>query len=80
MKAQFTIHAAKSITIYFGIEIEISRDGSSVRYRKANYIPADEKNKYGHVSHWQDIKYDNERPYFIYHGGREYLDEYMKVD
>ena len=80
MKVNFTTHAVKFISVYFGIEIEISRDYCGVRYRASNYAPTKETNQYGRVSRWQEIKYDGDRPFFVFRGGKEYLDEYMKVD
>ena len=79
MKAKFTTHAAKSTSVYFGIEIEISKDCSCVRYRASNYAPSKGGTEYGCVSRWQEIKFSRERPYFIYHGRREFLDDYMRV-
>ncbi len=79
MKANFTPHAVKCETVYFGIEIEVSNDGSCVRYRASNYAPSKGGTEYGRVSRWQEIKYSGERPYFIYHGRREFLDDYMRV-
>lgn len=80
MKARFTTHAAKSVTVYFGIEIEVSHDGTRVRYRSSNYAPVKEANRYSRVSRWQEIKCDGDRAYFIFHGRKEYLDEYTKID
>lgn len=79
MKARFTTHAAKCTSVFFAIEIEISNDGSCVRYRKSNYAPTKGGTEYGRVSRWQEIKYYGERAYFIFHGRREYLDGYMRV-
>lgn len=79
MKANFTPCAAKCVTVYFGIEIEISRDCSCVRYRASNYMPSNGGTEYGRVSRWQEIRYSGDRPYFIYHGRREFLDDYMCV-
>ncbi len=79
MKANFITHAAKCVTVCFGIEIEISNDCSCVRYRASNYLPSKGGTEYGRVSRWQEIKFSGERPYFIYHGRREFLDDYMRV-
>lgn len=80
MKARFITHAAKAVSVFFGIEIELSDDGSGVRYRRANYAPSTPGIEYSRVSRWQQVKYECDRPYFICNGSREYLDEYTKVD
>lgn len=79
MKTNFTPHAFKSVTVYFGIEIELSKDCSCVRYRDGNYVPSKGGIDYRRVSRWMEIRFSGERPYFIHHGRREFLDGYMRV-
>lgn len=79
MKANFKPHAFKSTSVYDGIEIEVSNDGSCIRYRYGFYSIASRTMIYGRVSRWQEVRYRGNRPYFIYHGRREFLDEYPRV-
>lgn len=52
-----------------GIEIEINDCGDAVRFRMYN----------GNVSHWQEIKFDNDgEMYFYAYSSRYYLNQFMR--
>lgn len=80
MKAKFVIHAVNCFTVWskhLAIEIEISKDGSCVRYRDSYYLKGEDG--YGRVSRWQKIRSNGKRSYFIHHGRREFMNNYTRV-
>ena len=63
--------AYKTICNFFGIEIEVSNCGSTVRYRIGEN---------GAVSKWKEIHFTkNGKPYFNCNKTRYYLNEFMKI-
>lgn len=62
-----------------GIEIEINDSGDAVRYRTCNCNGCEVL--YGNVSHWQEIKFDNDdEMYFFVYSTRYYLNQFMKYE
>ena len=79
---EFTAQAVFATSAFDGIEIMLSDDGDAVHHRHVCY--GYEQATYSKTS-TSAIKYakpewsDEEEPYFMRHGRREYLSNYMRI-
>lgn len=69
----------RNTSLFSCIRVEVSADGSMVRYQFSFYSTTRQDEVYRRASHWQAIKYSSKGLYFIYHGRREYFDNYLKI-
>lgn len=79
---EFITQAALATSAFYGIEIMLSDDCEAVHHRNAYY--GNEQPTYSKIS-TSAIKYgtpewsEEDEPYFMRHGRREYLSNYMKI-
>lgn len=82
-KYEFIAQAAQGTSYFDGIEIMLSDDGDAIHHRHF-YYDSDGK-KIVHRISTSEIKYakpswsDEEEPYFMRRGRREYLSNYIRI-
>ena len=79
---EFITQAALATSAFDGIEIMLSEDQDYIHHRHFYY---DGDIKIDHRIATSEIKYakpewsDSQEPYFMWHGRREYLSNYMRI-
>ena len=81
-KTEFIAQAGKSLTVWSFIDIMIPFDTDDFVYHRYGYVNSDNGETYKRICKSR-IQYarpswsDESEPYFMRHGMREYLSEYM---
>ena len=79
---EFIVQAAFATSAFDGIEIMLSDDGDAIYHRHAYYgreQPTYSKTATSAIKYAKPEWSDEEEPYFMRHGRREYLSNYMRI-
>ncbi|MFA6769430.1 MAG: hypothetical protein WCR86_13540 [Parabacteroides sp.] len=82
---EFIAHAALGTSYFDGIEIMINDNDNDVIYHRHFYYDSDGKKMTSRIA-MSEIRYakpewsDEQEPYFVRHGRREYLSNYMSIN